>query len=347
MYLNTVGETMKKLLIPVLFLFSTQTLASFTPYLGLNGGYNSSKGDNLEDSKNGPSVQGKILGSWEFDSVYVDLSAGYQWMDLKSENIKVNTRSGTAELEVRYKLSDSWSFGPAVRATGGTDNTNSETLGSESVTTSILGKLIYQTFFGSLPGRIELGGGSSVGLDRNLTTVFLGFQVALPWSHPKEVAQREVVVMEDTVAQPPPIVAQVAEPIPDIKVDLKMARIRFDVDKASISFEDEAKLAKLAQFLKYNNEDWGRIKISGHTDITGEPLHNKKLSQDRADAVMKIFIKYGVIESKLSANGYGSSLPLVNEKNHTAYEKNRRTEIEFYGVKNRDHFNQLLTESLK
>ena len=90
-----------------------------------------------------------------------------------------------------------------------------------------------------------------------------------------------------------------------------------------------------------------RIKISGHTDTRGGKEYNQKLSQDRADSVLKVFIEAGINEKKLQAVGYGLSRPLDNRETPEAWEKNRRTEIEFFGVKDREFLNKKLEEALK
>lgn len=338
-----------KLGILLTFLSLNANATSFTPYLGLNGSFNQSKGINNEQDKQGPALIGKVLGSFEFDSSYLDLGLGYQWMDLEDDFIKINTRSVHAEIDYRFKLSNSWSLGPAIRVMSGADNTNSNSTGEDSSTILALGKLMYQTSFGSLPGRIEVAAGQSVGLDRTLTTTLLGIQVGFPWKKKTPSPPSNNIALP-VVGPTTVIVKDVTKDRvekADLKVDLKLARIRFDTNKSDISYRDEMKLAKLANFLAKNSSQWQRIKISGHTDITGDAIRNRQLSQDRALAVMTLFIKYGVDELKMSANGYGSAQPLDDGNSAEAYEKNRRTEIEFYGVQNRDEFNQKLIESLK
>jgi outer membrane protein OmpA-like peptidoglycan-associated protein len=297
----------------------------------------SSRGEQSETSKSGYSLSGKAVGSWEYSSMYLDAAIGFQWMQLTSSEVKITTRSLTGELEARYKLSSSWSLGPAVKLMGGTDNTNSETVGAQSTNTTVLAKLNYQTMFGSSPARLEFGLGSTVGLSRNMTTALVGFQVALPWSQPKKTSAPITVVTK----------TYITEELPDLKVDLKVAQVKFNTDKFALTSKDNEKLTRLAKFLTANNAQWSRIKIGGHTDSTGDATYNKALSQDRADSVMKVFILGGVSETKMSAYGYGATRPVDATNSPDAWAKNRRTEIEFFGVKNRNEFNRRLMEILK
>lgn len=319
-------------------LFGSTSFA-FTPYLGLNGAYNQSKGVSGEDDKSGLSLGAKILGSFEFDSFYLDGTLGYQMMNLQSNGIRIETKSALIELDARYKLSNSWSLGPVIRVLSGTDNSNTEFIGSDSNTTQLMGKLMYQTKWGSFPARWELALGTSMGLDRSLSTALVGFQIGLPQ---KETPKPSVITSPTYTRVSPP-----KEEVPDIRVNLKMARIRFDTNKATINSLDEGKLRQLAEFLKENDQDWERVKFGGHTDIRGELDRNKRLSQERAEVVMNIFVEMGVDGKKMSANGYGSSYPVDDRNIPEAWEKNRRTEIEFFGVKNREEFNKKLMKALE
>lgn len=253
-------------------------------------------------------------------------------MQLSDSNVKITTRSIYGEVETRYKLSSKWSVGPALRVMAGTDNTNSETVGADSTHVSVLGKVMYQTSAFNLPARWELGAGSTMGLDRNLTTVMVGFQVALPWGQKKHSVTTKTYITEE---------------LPDLKVDLKVAQVKFQTDKFHLSLSDTAKLQKLAIFLRENNSEWSRMKIAGHTDSTGDSAYNRALSQDRADTVLKVFISQGVNELKMSAYGYGATRPIDSSNSADAWAKNRRTEIEFFGVKNRTEFNKKLMQILK
>jgi len=324
-----------------IFLVTTILLASsivsatdFTPYGGIGLGIHNSKGVTGENEKNGYSIQGKLIGSWNFDSFFVDTGVGYQYMELNSSGVKIATKSVIGELESRIKLNNSWSFGPSLKVIGGTDNTNSEIIGETTTNISLLAKAVYQTSLGGNAFRVEMGVGSTVGLDRNLTTAKVGFQFALPWGN-KNKSNKVIEVRDSRIDEA------------DFKIDLKMAQVGFDTDKFELSVKDYKKLTKLANFLRKNNTEWNRIKISGHTDTTGDTTYNKALSQDRADSAMKLFIRNGIDETKMTSHGFGSNRPVESKETTEAWAKNRRTEIEFYGVKNRVEFNRQLLEILK
>ncbi len=70
-----------------------------------------------------------------------------------------------------------------------------------------------------------------------------------------------------------------------------------------------------------------KISIEGHTDNSGDAKHNKKLSNDRANAVMQKLIALGIDKTRLSAIGYGAEKPLVANDTEENKAKNRRVEL--------------------
>ncbi|MBF0228299.1 MAG: OmpA family protein [Desulfamplus sp.] len=73
------------------------------------------------------------------------------------------------------------------------------------------------------------------------------------------------------------------------------------------------------------------LNIKGHTDDT--PISSEKyesnweLSSARAMEVLKYLIRNGVEPERLTATGYGSTLPLVSNSSQENREKNRRVEF--------------------
>ncbi|MBC7390593.1 MAG: OmpA family protein [Opitutaceae bacterium] len=67
--------------------------------------------------------------------------------------------------------------------------------------------------------------------------------------------------------------------------------------------------------------------IEGHTDNVGKPDKNLVLSQKRADACKNYMIKQGIDSSRLSATGFGDTVPVVDNKTKDGKSKNRRVEF--------------------
>jgi OOP family OmpA-OmpF porin len=112
---------------------------------------------------------------------------------------------------------------------------------------------------------------------------------------------------------------------PPVKVCIPLM-IDFDTDSAQINPNYEAQVAKAADFMKQYPET--TALIAGHTDDVGSYNYNMKLSQQRAESVMKYLIaKFGIDKSRLEAKGYGDTRRLVYNTTPDARKKNRRVEV--------------------
>ena len=101
--------------------------------------------------------------------------------------------------------------------------------------------------------------------------------------------------------------------------------IQFDFDSARVRPESRPALANLAQALQSTELRDSRFAIEGHTDAQGSADYNRKLSQQRAQAVRELLITSGVEDGRLVAAGKGSS-ELANRSQPLAAE-NRRVRI--------------------
>lgn len=70
-----------------------------------------------------------------------------------------------------------------------------------------------------------------------------------------------------------------------------------------------------------------KLQIEGHTDNRGRKRSNKRLSQRRANAVLKYFTKKGIDKERLKAIGFGQEKPLVDNKTSKNRAKNRRVQF--------------------
>jgi OOP family OmpA-OmpF porin len=68
--------------------------------------------------------------------------------------------------------------------------------------------------------------------------------------------------------------------------------------------------------------------VEGHTDSTGKPEYNQRLSERRADTVRDLLIQYGVPASRLSIKGYGMSNPVADNSTPEGRQANRRVQLE-------------------
>ncbi len=100
----------------------------------------------------------------------------------------------------------------------------------------------------------------------------------------------------------------------------------FATNKTRILSRSEEALNDLYMYLARNPQV--RIKIVGHTDSVGKDEANQKLSDGRANEVMKDLIERGISADRLQAEGRGETQPIDTNDTEEGRQNNRRVEIE-------------------
>ncbi len=103
-------------------------------------------------------------------------------------------------------------------------------------------------------------------------------------------------------------------------------QIQFAVDSAVILPASTGLLTEIADSM-LKNPRIKRVEVQGHTDGTGTPEHNMKLSEDRAASVVSWLTSHGVTSNRLVAKGYGDSKPLVPNVTDLNKARNRRVQF--------------------
>jgi len=102
--------------------------------------------------------------------------------------------------------------------------------------------------------------------------------------------------------------------------------IYFDFNKADVKPESEPALREITKLLQQNTKL--KIYVVGHTDNVGGLDYNMKLSQQRAEAVVKELIsKYKITPDRLKAGGVGPLAPVTSNDTEEGKAKNRRVEL--------------------
>lgn len=96
-------------------------------------------------------------------------------------------------------------------------------------------------------------------------------------------------------------------PLASITAPVLIENIHYDFDKATLRPESTEALDKLVQLLKENPNV--TIELSAHCDYRGPAEYNKRLSQRRAENVVKYLTEHGIAADRLTPVGYGKDKP--------------------------------------
>lgn len=110
---------------------------------------------------------------------------------------------------------------------------------------------------------------------------------------------------------------------------IKFESITFANGKADLTTEMFGDMNKLVNFM-YDNPDF-LLRISGHTDSSGNEDFNLRLSKERAKNIRDYIVLFGDVEAhRVEGDGFGSSKPLIEELTEDDRGLNRRVEFEIY-----------------
>lgn len=116
----------------------------------------------------------------------------------------------------------------------------------------------------------------------------------------------------------------------EVNKPIALNDIYYEFNSAELSDTSKTSLDKLVTIMKDN--DKLTVELSAHTDNIGSDEYNFDLSQRRAQSCVDYLISEGVPSNKISAKGYGESMPIApntikGKDNPDGRKLNRRTEF--------------------
>ena len=128
-------------------------------------------------------------------------------------------------------------------------------------------------------------------------------------------------------------VAEAPPPEPEKRVEVRdnkiviNEKVQFEFNSAKILEVSHSLLDEVAKVIK-ENPQIKKLRVEGHASSEGSDDYNLKLSDKRANAVMKYLTKNAGIETgMISAKGYGEAQPIASNDTEDGREKNRRVEF--------------------
>lgn len=108
----------------------------------------------------------------------------------------------------------------------------------------------------------------------------------------------------------------------EVGLAVRLNNIFFDFDKTTLRSESFPELDKVVTLMKENPSLF--IEIGGHTDDKGSDEYNANLSQGRAEAVRNYLTSKWIATNRVTAKGYGESMPEVANDSEENQQINRR-----------------------
>ncbi len=109
------------------------------------------------------------------------------------------------------------------------------------------------------------------------------------------------------------------------KITTIASKIFFETNSDKLKVASLSQLDELAVILK--KYEAANLLIEGHADSQGADDFNLNLSQKRTESVKAYLMGKGIMESRLTAVGYGETKPIADNKTAAGRAKNRRVEL--------------------
>jgi outer membrane protein OmpA-like peptidoglycan-associated protein len=111
----------------------------------------------------------------------------------------------------------------------------------------------------------------------------------------------------------------------NLETKMVFSNIAFETNSAELTAESYSELDRLLSLMVRNPEL--KIEISAHTDDVGSDAYNLRLSNKRAEAVVKYLVDRNIAQQRVAFKGCGELQPIAPNDSDANRAKNRRVEI--------------------
>jgi OmpA-OmpF porin, OOP family len=99
--------------------------------------------------------------------------------------------------------------------------------------------------------------------------------------------------------------------------------VKFDFDSAETRPEHTPEAMKVVEFMQ--RFPLTRVTLQGHTDSQGSDAYNQRLSEQRANSILRLLVdKLGIPANRVSSVGHGESQPVASNDTDEGRQRNRR-----------------------
>ncbi len=277
----------------------------------------------------------KVIGSYNFDEAPWVADAGiglHNHVLTQRGKDSDSIQSLYTEVAARYKFANRWQFGAIWNTL--VDNPDRYRSNTNNLA-SFIGLQALKEFIVSDNYLVRAGGRvmTDVGISgETLDTFMAEIQVSFG-NHSRPIAKAPA---------PKPVAPHLAKRAIQTFEFTDPGPVHFETDSTRLIPSSERYLRRLARVIAENRHLFDRIAIIGHTDQRGTDEYNLRLSHRRAYAVLNILASAGLSAKRLEAYGRGKMDLLSQFDTPVAMQKNRRVQIEFHGVKNKQALKNII-----
>lgn len=140
--------------------------------------------------------------------------------------------------------------------------------------------------------------------------------------HSVSVGLRFDLALDQASAAPPPAAPPPPPPPPAVKQFI----IFFGFDRCDITDEADRVLGEAAAAARSTGS--ASVRVVGHTDTSGSPAYNQRLSECRATAAKTTLVGKGIADSAISTSGRGEGELMVQTGDGVKEPQNRRASVD-------------------
>ncbi|HPI39618.1 MAG TPA: OmpA family protein [Pseudobdellovibrionaceae bacterium] len=296
-------------------------VGNWTGFLGLGAGLTETKNNTVAD---GLPASVKVLGSYlTTNSNYVfDLGLGLNNQQFTNAKAKDTAATGgVLEAAARYQTPSHWQFG----LVGNSFYNQGVNYQANQGDAHFIGAQVLKEF-ALAPKWIGRLGARAMALanakDESAAMMMIDFQIGWGGSAAPQVTETNANVANATSETP---ISNSTVMITNSNGKTPLAN--FKVGDDTLETNDKAYLMELSKVLKANSNLFGKIRVKGYADISGNDAINEKVSQNRATKAASILSELN--QNKVEALGMG-----VNKNSKHVHAEDRKIEIELLDIKN-------------